>query len=203
MGKGTKKTNLYSKLISQITFFKKADVPPIYLVLPALLSIGAAFFEGVSIALLVPMVKGIIQMDFAFIREFIGIKNIIAAFPHLFTRPNSSVFILLLGIIFTASIIKNILLYLAFISVDYQVRNFTSRLRKLVVERYFSFGKLFFDKNSQGALHEKLLSFTYSAAFQLVDFHKILKWFFLFAIYLIIMVTIFWKLTVFILIIPP
>ena len=108
---GTKKIPFYSKWIQPINRQKEllqdANMSSSRLLLPGLLSLIAAFFEGLTIGLLIPIAKGIIEMDFAFVREMPFFKGIIMRFPRLFITPNSSIFIFLLMIIFSTAVMKN------------------------------------------------------------------------------------------------
>jgi ABC-type multidrug transport system fused ATPase/permease subunit len=167
------------------------------------LSLAAAFFEGISLGLLVPVTKGIIEMDFGFARDLPLVKDLIAKFPQLFIKPNSSVFILLVGIIFAAAVIKNILLYFSSMGVDYQARKASSSMRKMVMDRYLSFGKLFFDRSSQGILYTRLVTFTDAIALQLKALYDVFKWVFLLVTYSTLMFVISWKLTIFTIVVPP
>jgi len=202
-----KKNNVVSDILQQLAkqkeLINRSDVNPAYLFFFVGLSLIAVIFEGISLGFLVPVVKGIIEMDFGFTRGLPLINRLVAAFPRLFTRPNSSVFILLIGIIFMATVMKNIFLYFSAIGVDYQARRVASSMRKKVMNRYLSFGKLFFDKSVQGALNARVMNFTDAVALNIRQMFELLKWFFLLVMYSILMFAISWKLTVFTIVIPP
>jgi len=203
----TTKAPFYSKWIKLIDqkkeLLQETNMLSIRLLLPAILSLMAAFFEGLSVGLLIPIAKGIIEMDFAFVREMPFFKGFIIRFPQLFVTPNSSIFIFLLTVIFSAAVIKNALSYFSLLTIDHQRRRFNSKIRKIIMRRYLSFGKLFFDGNSEGRLINTLVSFTDLTAKRVEIIHMIVKWSLVAAVYLTIMCIISWKLTIFVLIAPP
>ena len=63
------KSKIYLNLTDLSQFFKQVDLRPVHLVLPAVFAIFASVFEGLSIGLLIPAVKGIIESDFGFVRQ--------------------------------------------------------------------------------------------------------------------------------------
>jgi subfamily B ATP-binding cassette protein MsbA len=105
--------------------------------------------------------------------------------------------------VFIASLIKYILQYSASLGVVYQVRKFSNNLRKLIFNRYLSFGKLFFDRSSEGYLHNLLTGFTNTIANSLIGLQDIISGFFMVIVYFIIMFMISWRLTFFTIIVFP
>jgi len=198
-----KNTKTYQNIIWLKSFLRKLNIRPIYLAIAVFLSLGAAFFEGISVFFLIPLAEGIVAMNFNSAKQALFIKNFILWFPEIFANSNTALFILLVIVIFISAVLKNIIQYAAFLAISKQFRRFCNNLRKLIFSRYLSFGKLFFDNNSMGYLQNVLLNFTGFIGVELRDLGALLTQFFLLVIYLIVMVIISWKLTIFILIIFP
>jgi subfamily B ATP-binding cassette protein MsbA len=76
-------------------------------------------------------------------------------------------------------------------------------MRKLIFNRYLSSGKLFFDRSNQGYLSSVLIDSTNIIAYNLSFLKGSLMWLPMLFVYLILMVLISWKLTVFTLIFVP
>ncbi|NQU73941.1 MAG: ABC transporter ATP-binding protein [Candidatus Omnitrophica bacterium] len=192
----TKNLGLWPNLVQLKNFLHKLEIKPAYFIIPAALSLCAALFEGVSASLLIPIAKGVISMEFSFARQLPVIKDIIAAFPQFFAG-NTPIFVLLAVFTVTTAITKNALSYFSSLGVAYQTVRFTGNIRKLIFSRYLSFGKLFFDKTSQGYLQDILLNFTKMIATQLKALNDLLMHFFMLVVYCAIMLAISWKLTLF------
>jgi len=190
----TKNLGLWTNLIQLKDLLYKLEIKPTYFIIPAILSLCAALFEGISAALLIPMAKGVISMEFSFARQLPVIRNIIAAFPQTFAG-NTPIFILLAIFTTTASVTKNAFMYFSAMGVSYQAIRFTGNIRKLIFSRYLSFGKLFFDRTSQGYLQDILLNFTRMVSGELKNLNGLLTHFFMLVVYCVIMFTISWKLT--------
>ncbi|MBN1688969.1 MAG: ABC transporter ATP-binding protein [Candidatus Omnitrophica bacterium] len=185
-------------------FMRGLDAKPILLVIPAILSLLGAVFEGISIGLLVPMMKGMIERDYSFIREMPILGNLVNMMPEvIYERPNAYTFLLIIAVIFFASVTKNVLMYGSTVLLAYQIEKFCSNLRKLIFERYLSFGKMFFDRNNTGYLHTVLGGFTHELGYMIREAHALLSEVFLLFIYLALMLFLSWKLTIFSLIVFP
>ena len=198
-----KKSNVYLKIKRFKEFFERVKLRPIHLLIPTVLAFVASVFEGISIGLLIPTIKGILDGDFSFVGTKPILGKILHTFPYLFEGRNSAVFILLVAMIFLAATAKNIFKYLSSLATLFQVRRLTNHLRALIYERYLSFGKLFFDHHSLGHLHQILMGYSAQIGIQLGQVHSGLNNFFLLITYLCIMVLISWKLTCLILIAFP
>ncbi|RJP28119.1 MAG: ABC transporter ATP-binding protein [Candidatus Omnitrophota bacterium] len=184
-------------------FLKTVNISLVDFSYPAVLSLLASFFEGISVVLLMPFVKGIVKMDFSFAKEIWFFKIIGRYLPKTVVLTNSHIFIILLAVIFSTSVIKNILQYFAYISTSFQVRKFSNNLRKYIFSRYMSFGNLFFDKNNVGHLNSVLMTFTNIVALQLSEFQQFFGFFFILIVYLGVMFYTSWKITLLIIIIFP
>lgn len=184
-------------------FFHKAHINPFSFLIPAFLGFIAAFFEGASLGLLIPTIKGIIEGNPGFVRDLPILKTLVALLPHEIERRNSPLFILLIVLIFIATVAKNVFQYLSAIGVSYQVNRFANQLRKLIYERYLTYGKLFFDQHNVGHLHQVLTGHTASIARQLHTLNASLYSFFTLIAYLVIMFAISWPLALLVIVLSP
>ena len=184
-------------------FFKKVEINPAILLLPTFLSFAAAFFEGVSLGLLIPTIKSIIERNPAFVREVPVLRNLIGFLPASIEKRNSPVFILLIALVFIFAVTKSVLQYLSSLSISYQINRFANRLRKLIFERYLSYGKLFFDESNVGYLQQILVGYAGTIALQLHIFNQSLYSIFILMVYLVIMFKISLPLTLVVIVISP
>jgi len=161
---------------------------------PAFFSILSSVFEGLTFALLMPLMQGLFQGNFTSFRS--ALQKRISFVPwNTFFPDNFRFFIFLLSIVAVAVVLKNTFSYLAFVGTSLNVRKFCNALRKRIYERYLSFGKLFFDKTNPGALQQVLIGQTSLIAGELTQFQSIFTTIFNGIIYLIIMFYISIKLT--------
>jgi subfamily B ATP-binding cassette protein MsbA len=89
------------------------------------------------------------------------------------------------------------------VGIAFQVKRFSNRLRKLVYERYLSFGKLFFDQHNVGYLYQVLTGYTAQIAQQLDILNSVLFSVFSLTVYFVIMLFISWPLTIFVVVVSP
>ena len=179
---------------SLIGFIRTFKIDPHYLLLATSLSLAAALFEGVSAGLLIPLVRGIIGMNFDFLKGSHAMISVMDRLPMVF-RSQTSILTALILIIFVSAITKNLLQYISSLIVSYQIRKLSHNLRVTIFTRYLSFGKLFFDINSPGHLANVLMGFTWRISQQLTTQQEILNSSLTVIIYLLIMFFISWKLT--------
>ncbi len=198
-----KQSKSYSNFIRLQEFLKRLEVRPIHLVSPSLLALAATLFEGISIGLLIPTLKGLIDKDFSFTKQLPVLKSIFEILPQTLIQHNFAIFCLIVGFIFTAAVMKNILQYLSSLSISFQVKRLASNLRKLVYERYLSFGKLYFDQHNVGHLYQILTGYTDQVALRIQMIHNSLFQFFTLFVYFFIMFAVSWQLTLFAIILLP
>ena len=194
---------IYSNLKRLNEFLKRVELHPAHFILPSFLALAATLFEGISVGLLVPTLKGLIDKDYSFAKNLAILKHIFNFFPEVFLEHNFAIFGLIIGFIFTAAIMKNILQYFSSLSVAFQVKRLSSNLRKLVYERYLSFGKLYFDQHNVGHLYQILITYTHQVAHRMHSLHNALYQFFTLFVYFFIMVTVSWQLTLFVAVLLP
>jgi ATP-binding cassette, subfamily B, bacterial MsbA len=178
-------------------FFRIMGARPIHIMLPAFISFLAASFDGISIGLLVPLVKGVVSNSFDFIKDVPCLRYIIRSFPHLLsdtTTPNRNAFLFLIGLIFLSVIFKNTLNYINSILSAYWHGRFKRNIYKFVFNRFLDFGKMFFDRTSFGYLM-MVLNYSDYVMSMLRVFELSVDKLFTLAVYFVIMMMISWKLT--------
>jgi len=180
-----------------IVLFKRIKIHPVYFVVPVLLSLFAAAFEGVGMGLLVPMLEGFFSKDFSFLKEVPVLGTLLGYLPESISARDRSLFVFLLGIFVVAIFLKNILKYLSGLCMAFISVRALHHLRKLVFSRYLSFGKLYFDKSNVGHHTTVLADFTKGALKPLLVTDKFMHAFFSLIGYLVVMTVISWKLTIF------
>jgi len=190
------KANILTRLSNLKKLLENFGINPVYFIIPLIFSFAAALFEGLSAGLLIPLVKGIIQMDFRFVLDLPVAKDVFAWLSANLGMTKFPVFFILVTAIFLAAVIKNVLQYASAVIVALQVRTLSYELRTHIFERYLSFGKMFFDRNNSGHLQNVLMGFTQRLALQLMMLQNFLNNALSMAIYLIIMSMISWKLTI-------
>ncbi|MDP2923205.1 MAG: ABC transporter ATP-binding protein [Candidatus Omnitrophota bacterium] len=194
---------IYSQIARVHDFLHRLDSKLTYFVIPTFLSLGSAFLEGIGITLLLPLVKGILQMDFSFVQETRVMQFIMYRIFHVYSRPHIFIFIFLTATIFVTLALGNIMRYFASTTVLYQLRKFSDRLRRLIFNRYLSFGKLFFDRHNLGYLHNILINFTGQIAYEFHNLQDAFDRIFSLIIYLIIMGMISLRLTLLVILVLP
>ena len=119
----------YSNLRKSKAFFQKVNINPLYLIAPAVLSILSAIFEGISVSAVIPLLRGIFTMDFAFVKDLPVLRGFAGSFISVLNLKNTQIFAVLLGVIFSAGLLKNILRYFSSLMVCFQVRKIANNLR--------------------------------------------------------------------------
>jgi len=198
-----RRSKVYSNLVRVNQFFKMVGVKPFLLSLSVFLAFMAALFEGVSLSLLMPTIQGIIEGNPAHVKELPLLNPITAILPRSLENRSSAILTLLIALIFITAVAKCVFQYASAVTVAFQVKRFSNKLRTLIYERYLSFGKLFFDQNNAGHLHQILTGYTTQIAGQLDVLNNSLFSIFTLVVYLAIMVFISWQLTIFMLIFSP
>lgn len=179
-------------------FLDVLGLSPAFLSIPVALACGAALLEGATVALLIPLTKGILRMDFSFVRE-----AALGRLPFPVPASDKVVFGLLVGTLFILSVSKCLFEYGCTTFVSFLVRRFANNIRKLMFHRLMSFGKLYFDRQSAGHLHGLLINSTSTIAFRLTDMRQFVTGMFALMAYFAVMFSISWKLTLGVLLFFP
>lgn len=198
-----RKSNIYKTIMKLKTLARIMRVKPFYFIIQIGASFLVALLEGLSLVLLIPLAKGVIERDFSFLENVPVFKTIIASFPQLLKEAhNTSLFLLLVVTIFSAAVIKNILDYFFRVYVSRQKQKYLFNIKKTVFGRCLSFGKLYFDRTSQGYINQ-LLRFLNAIVSLFDGLADLLISIFTFVVYSIIMLRISWELTMFSLMVFP
>lgn len=185
-----------------IKIFRLAKMSGVPFFFSALLAAISTAFEILTIAFLTPFVRCILEGSFAAMQQS---RFMIALHEHGvvdFSRQRY-IFVAFVVLIFASSTLKNLFQYMALNSCSYNVRKLTDQLRQRVFSRIMSLGKIYFDRQSAGALHEKLISFTSLLGQQLTDLRFLFVNILMLIAYAGVMIFISWKLAMFTTVIFP
>jgi len=116
---------------------------------------------------------------------------------------NVTPFTILLFILVSVVVLKNVCDYLGRISLDYQNRQIAHRFRCLLFERYLSFGKLYFDRIGTARMAQVLIGRTTQIAERLQQLSNFLNALFMMLVYFCMMVYVSWQLTMLFLVMFP
>ncbi len=184
-------------------FFKELNLEPVHLFLPSLLALAASIFEGITFSLLVPTIRGLMEANFSFVDSIKVIGSFTRFFPEIFYNRNSAIFAFLISLIVLSAISKNIFAYVSSVLVSNQVRRLSHEIRRIIFNSYMDFNKAFFDSNSTGHLQNILIGYTEQIANQFRSLHAALFGIFSLIVYLVVMATMSWKVTLFALVVFP
>lgn len=198
-----KEINAFGTLSKLRTLVKNVRINPMLYFLPSVLGLLSALFEGLTTALLLPFVQGVMTMDFGFVRAMPLLKNIINTFPRLFTTRNTGIFLLIVILISICTILRSAFRYFASLMLAYNNADLTLQLRNLIFSRYLKFGKLFFDRTNIGYLHTTITHYVGSISSLIENLFNTGLAFITLIIYITLMALISLKLTIFTIISLP
>lgn len=171
-----------------------AGIQPARFLVPVLFAMGTAVFEGISLGLLMPLAKGVLEGDYHFLEHgplpFRHVMNM-----HLAQgRPNATAFVALILVIITAALLKNCFQYLSGLSLDHTIFTFYGRLQQALFRKCISLKKAFFDQSSQGVLTNLILSQTFEIVTAVKIANRHLTGILLIIPYLTLLLIISWRL---------
>jgi len=157
--------------------------------------IVASVTQAFGLGLIIPVLNGIVDKA-----QFSGILNIPllgALIRHLpFTPSSLNVFLFIMGLVITAVYIENLAVYISGLSMSWVSADIIYTMRNRMMEKYLSFGKAFFDKESAGMLNGMICNIIReNGAFMLQFNNLFMKAAFAFMLF-IFMLAISWKLTI-------
>lgn len=167
------------------------------------LALLGSICEGLSLGLLIPTVQGLLERNYAFVKNIAILGLPLEKYSDFFTNRNSIIFGYLVLLILVAGILKNTFQYLSAVASVYQIRSLADNLRKKIYANYLEFGKLFFDQHSLGSLHQTLTGHTNHIALELQHLQHAFFLFCSLLIYFSLMLLISWQLTLVILLVVP
>jgi subfamily B ATP-binding cassette protein MsbA len=174
-----------AKRIDNLFLFKKLGVNAWLYLLAAVLMVTAAFFEGVSMALLIPLIKYFTTGDVAAAWSSPGLKQIKEFLPSLpyMNKPLITMLILLLS----AVIAKNYFSYSGISLASRQARQVAKLLRLKILDRCLSQEKAFFDRWGQAFLQQVVFGFVSEIAKATTEFGRACQAGFMLVMYVVIM----------------
>ncbi|MBD3245680.1 MAG: ATP-binding cassette domain-containing protein [Candidatus Omnitrophica bacterium] len=184
-------------------FLKMMQVSPWYFLIQIVSSLCVAGFDGLSLGLLAPLLKGIIEKDFSFLGNITGVPWLMRVTGiHIQDVPSRFLFLGLVGVIFVSALLKNVVFYLSQVYMVKQREGSAFYLKNFVFQRYLTFGKLYLDKISQGYIQSDLL-FADRVVRLLDALGKLLIAGFTLVVYFSIMVFVEWRLALFAVVVLP
>lgn len=187
--------NEWSNLRQMLTLLKKAGMRPAYFIVPGLISAIAAAFEGLSVVLLVPIVQGLFNKDFTFVKTAPYLSDVIARLPASWTATDHDVLVLILGLFIASVILKNLCRYASMMTMSFLAYRTAHHLRKQIFSHYLGFGKLFFDRSTIGHHSTVLSNFTELAMNPVIGVDRSINQVFSIIAYAFVLCSISWKLT--------
>ncbi len=182
-----------------------AGATPFQILVPVVLAAAVAALEGTSIGLLVPIATGVTQRDFDFVRSLPVFSAITRWWPGWFPpgpESSSALFLLVASTAFLAALAKNALAYGSHLISSHWYGLYLKRANEFLFRRCLGFGKLYFDR-----VHQSSLQTTLGHTGELIDLLNLLQRallnLFLLAAYLVVMLWISWRLTLFVLVFFP
>ncbi|MFA5007877.1 MAG: ABC transporter ATP-binding protein [Candidatus Omnitrophota bacterium] len=195
-----KNTKIYHNLSTIRDFSRKIAIKPSDFAASFFLSIVAVGFESFSALLMIPLAKAVVAQKIDLQTNIPVLKSItdyIMRYPISFRTG-----IALLIIAITAiTLLKTIFSYLSGLAATRQFLNFSYKIKNLIFKRYLQFGKLFFDKTSQGYLSDIIMFYANELVNQLMNLQSLFFNFILFVVYSVFMVTISWQMTIFVIVV--
>jgi subfamily B ATP-binding cassette protein MsbA len=173
--------------------------------LPVTLLFAAATLEGASMALLVPLAKGLASDSFTAIWDLAGFSTVRRWFPDavaLVSGSNRRTFLFLVVLLFASSLLGVALGLAAARICAWRNGLYAARVKSHTLARCLSFGKLYFDKSSLATVYEavgfsEVLLGVLAAVEVAIDSALRL------AAHVVVMVSISWPMTLFIAIAFP
>jgi len=153
-------TNLMNRIANKrfktiFSYFKLLKIKYTYFIIQSIGSFLVACLEGLSLGLLVPLIKGVIEKDFSFLEGYKVFQIISRQFPDLFlNRPVVTTFFGLVLLIFIAAVLKNLINYSIRLYIAHKQGFLFQDLMQNIFSRYLDFGKLYFDRTNQGDISQ-------------------------------------------------
>jgi ABC-type multidrug transport system fused ATPase/permease subunit len=147
--------------------------------------------------LLIPMLNGLLTMDFSFMKELPVLGEMLQYLPESILRRDRSLFAVLIGIFAISVILKNVCKYASSLSLSFIGARALHHLRKLLFTRYLEFGKSYFDRTTIGHHSTVFSEFSTLALNPFLRINADIHAVFSLSAYLVLMALISWKLTLF------
>jgi len=140
--------------------FSIMEVKPRHVAIPVFLSFSSAIFAGVGLGLLIPVARGLAMNDFSYVLNLPILGSVLSFIAAPLGGAGVSdrvMLVILIGLFFLLQIAKVALEYAAIMYGEYWSGRFANSITFAMIKRYLSFGKLFFDRESQGEINSTIL----------------------------------------------
>jgi subfamily B ATP-binding cassette protein MsbA len=145
-----------------------------FLLLSVSISVLIALLNLYVVLLLFPLIEGILNWDFTRVRSVFLFSSIVKNYPSLFTTEDSS-FAIFICWLYLVVIVKAILTYSGNLLIRQHSLRASTGLRTILLERFLSFGKAFYDQTPSSRLATLTLRCTSWIERLLTSFHTTLS----------------------------
>ena len=196
-----KKTS-FQTLLEAKNILGRLTIKPLFFIIPLALSFLSAMCEGLSLAFLAPLAKGLINRNFDFVRSIPLLGIVMEKVSAFYEKPFFPEFMFITGLIIFFAVLKEVLKYISSLMIGYRQQRLTMELRQKMMERYLGFGKLYFDRTTPGYIRT-VLGFAIPVTDLLSMMNSIVNSIFTLGIYFVIMFKASWKVSLFCILIFP
>ena len=189
-------------LLAAKQILSKLTIRPFFIIIPIILSFLSAMCEGLSLALLAPLAKGLLDKNFDFIQRVPVLGVVVEKISNLYDAAFFHTFTLIIIVIIFFAILKEVLHYASSIMITYRQGLLSTELKHKMMERYLGFGKFYFDRTMPGYIRT-IIGFAKDVTGLLSMVNSVLNSIFTLGIYLIIMFKASWKISLFCLVLFP
>lgn len=172
-----------------------AEASPTVFVAPVLLMLLASAFEGLTVALLVPTLEGLIAGDFSRAADLPLLGPVLKGPLGDLASGDQAVVLVLMGALAGAVLLKLAAAFQARLMLARASTALADALRRRLFARYLGFGKRFFDDNNAGHLHGVLLGHTTTLGSSATTFGVALNLVFTIVVFVALMLFLSWQLT--------
>jgi subfamily B ATP-binding cassette protein MsbA len=181
----------------------EAGTSPTIFVLPAFLMFISSVFEGISVALLVPTLEGLLRQDFTSLMQLPGFRTLLEPLPTVVTSNSTYLFGLTLAAVFAAVLLRLGAFVRARIAFIENATDLADRIRQRVMSRYLRYGKQYFDAHNVMYLQTVAVGYPGNLAQGASAAGLLLNGAFTLMIYGVIMLWLSWQLTLVALLLFP
>jgi len=198
---------LYSRMITAIQeeiaafrssrdLLKKLGASHYYFAISIISSVIVNSLTGLSLGLIVPLAKGIIEQDFSFILKIEFIDKAIDLIPFIDKTNNLHLLGLVFSTIFSFLILKTIIAYCSEIYLTKKQLAVETASRSYIFDYYIQFDQSYFDTSNQGKDVFNLMKLPERLSGLLDAFDKSLQFIIQVGISLLVMIYIWWEVAI-------
>ncbi len=138
--------------------FQLMGARPHHILFPVLLTFLSAASSGIGLGLLVPIARGVASGDFSFVATTPVLGTAVAWVFRLTgaVQNDRMTFLVIVLFVVCAQLLYHLIWYGNHVFISYRNTLFHERVSTLLYRRYLSFGKQFYDRESQGKLQTVL-----------------------------------------------